>query len=55
MKELYKQGSEGIGSEPAPDVHGDSRCYFMETYPQRDMEKAGPHYIFVQDNQSAST
>ncbi len=38
-----------------PAVHGDSRGYFMETYSQRDMEGAGLHYIFVQDNQSAST
>ena len=38
----------------APAVHGDNRGYFMETYSQRDMEEAGLHYIFVQDNQSAS-
>ncbi len=38
-----------------PAVHGDSRGYFMETYSQRDMEDEGLHYIFVQDNQSAST
>lgn len=37
-----------------PAVHGDSRGYFMETYSQRDMEEAGLHYIFVQDNQSSS-
>ena len=37
-----------------PAVHGDNRGYFMETYSQRDMEEAGLHYIFVQDNQSAS-
>ncbi len=38
-----------------PAVHGDRRGYFMETYSQRDMEEAGLHYTFVQDNQSAST
>ena len=38
-----------------PAVHGDSRGYFMETYNQRDMEEAGIHIIFVQDNQSMST
>lgn len=38
-----------------PAVHGDSRGYFMETYSQRDMEEAGIHITFVQDNQSSST
>ena len=38
-----------------PAVHGDSRGYFMESYSQRDMEEAGLHYNFVQDNQSMST
>ena len=38
-----------------PAVHGDSRGYFMETYSQRDMEEAGIHIVFVQDNQSMST
>lgn len=37
-----------------PAVHGDSRGYFMETYSQRDMEEAGIHIVFVQDNQSCS-
>ena len=39
----------------APAVHGDSRGYFMETYSQQDMEEAGIHIRFVQDNQSMST
>lgn len=39
----------------APSVHGDNRGYFMETYSQRDMEEAGIHIQFVQDNQSMST
>ena len=38
-----------------PAVHGDERGYFMETYNQRDMEEAGFHIDFVQDNQSMST
>ncbi|MBR1528124.1 MAG: dTDP-4-dehydrorhamnose 3,5-epimerase [Oscillospiraceae bacterium] len=38
-----------------PAVHGDNRGYFMETYSQRDMEEAGLHIAFVQDNQSCST
>ena len=38
-----------------PAVHGDKRGYFMETYSQRDMEEAGIHINFVQDNQSMST
>lgn len=38
-----------------PAVHGDNRGYFMETYSQRDMEEAGLHIQFVQDNQSMST
>ena len=37
-----------------PAVHGDSRGYFMETYNQKDMEEAGLHMDFVQDNQSLS-
>lgn len=37
-----------------PKVFGDARGYFMETYNEQDMEKAGLHYNFVQDNQSAS-
>ena len=38
-----------------PAVHGDARGYFMETYNQRDMEEAGFHIQFVQDNQSRFT
>lgn len=38
-----------------PAVHGDARGYFMETYNQKDMEEAGFHIRFVQDNQSLST
>ena len=38
-----------------PAVYGDSRGYFMETYNENDMNKAGIHITFVQDNQSMST
>lgn len=38
-----------------PQVHGDSRGYFIETYNQRDMQAAGLNMTFVQDNQSMST
>ena len=38
-----------------PAVHGDSRGFFMETYNQNDMHKAGLDMVFVQDNQSRST
>ena len=37
-----------------PQVFGDSRGYFMETYSKRDMEEAGLNMEFVQDNQSMS-
>ena len=37
-----------------PDVHGDKRGYFMETYSQRDMAEVGLDIPFVQDNQSMS-
>ena len=47
-------GIEGLCIiEPAD--HGDARGYFMETYNQKDMEEAGFHIRFVQDNQSMST
>ncbi len=38
-----------------PEVHGDNRGYFMETYQQKDFTEAGVDVTFVQDNQSAST
>ena len=37
-----------------PQVHGDARGYFMETYQYNDYKEAGIDEIFVQDNQSAS-
>ena len=37
-----------------PQVFGDARGYFMETYSQRDMAAAGLDMVFVQDNQSMS-
>ncbi|MBR6451846.1 MAG: dTDP-4-dehydrorhamnose 3,5-epimerase [Lachnospiraceae bacterium] len=37
-----------------PQVFGDERGYFMETYNQQDFAEAGMGQTFVQDNQSAS-
>jgi len=37
-----------------PKVFGDSRGWFMETWSERDLERAGLHYRFVQDNKSFS-
>ena len=38
-----------------PQVFGDERGYFMETYNLRDFQEAGIPQVFVQDNQSSST
>ncbi|MBE5829964.1 MAG: dTDP-4-dehydrorhamnose 3,5-epimerase [Butyrivibrio sp.] len=38
-----------------PQVFGDARGYFMETFNQRDFAEAGIDVPFVQDNQSASS
>lgn len=37
-----------------PQVFGDARGYFMETYQQKDFQEIGIDVDFVQDNQSAS-
>lgn len=37
-----------------PDVHGDHRGYFMETYSKRKYEELGIDVEFVQDNMSFS-
>lgn len=37
-----------------PQVFGDPRGYFMETYQYDDFREAGIDQVFVQDNQSAS-
>lgn len=37
-----------------PEVRGDARGYFMETYQYNDFKAAGIPEVFVQDNQSAS-
>ena len=37
-----------------PQVFGDNRGYFMETYKEPDFKAAGLDYNFVQDNQSSS-
>ena len=38
-----------------PQVFGDPRGYFMETWSTRNFEEMGLHYEFVQDNQSFSS
>ncbi|HAL31757.1 MAG TPA: dTDP-4-dehydrorhamnose 3,5-epimerase, partial [Lachnospiraceae bacterium] len=38
-----------------PQVYGDERGYFMETYNHNDFREAGIPEVFVQDNQSSST
>jgi dTDP-4-dehydrorhamnose 3,5-epimerase len=38
-----------------PKVFGDRRGYFFETYNENDMKAEGMDYVFVQDNQSASS
>jgi dTDP-4-dehydrorhamnose 3,5-epimerase len=38
-----------------PQVFGDHRGWFMESWSQRTMEEAGLYYNFVQDNQSLSS
>ena len=38
-----------------PDVFGDHRGFFMESWSQQKMEEAGLFYNFVQDNHSLST
>lgn len=38
-----------------PQVYGDHRGYFMETYSERDFIEQGININFVQDNQSSSS
>lgn len=38
-----------------PDVFGDNRGFFMESWSEHKMEEAGLHYNFVQDNHSMSS
>lgn len=38
----------------APEVHGDHRGWFIESWSQQTMEKNGLYYQFVQDNHSYS-
>ena len=38
-----------------PEVFGDERGYFMETYRADQFKEAGINDVFVQDNQSSST
>ena len=38
-----------------PDVFGDNRGFFMESWSKKKMEEVGLYYDFVQDNHSKST
>ena len=38
-----------------PDVFGDDRGFFMESYNKRAFEQIGINHEFVQDNMSRST
>ena len=38
-----------------PDVFGDHRGFFMESWSEKKMEEAGLYYDFVQDNHSMSS
>lgn len=38
-----------------PDVFGDNRGFFMESWSKKKMEEVGLFYDFVQDNHSSST
>ena len=38
-----------------PDIFGDHRGFFMESWSQKKMEEAGLYYDFVQDNHSMSS
>jgi len=50
MKKL-ETGLEGVFLLE-PEVHGDARGYFMETWSTRNFEELGLRCTFVQDNQS---
>lgn len=39
----------------APQVFGDERGFFLESWSRKGMEEHGLHYDFVQDNHSSST
>jgi len=51
---VTETGIEGL-KVIVPDVFGDERGYFMETYNQNTFKEAGIMNVFVQDNQSSSS
>ena len=53
MIEIEKTYIEGV-LIIKPQVFGDERGYFMETYKESEFKRAGLDYTFVQDNQSSS-
>lgn len=51
---VEETGIEGL-KVITPQVNGDARGYFMETYQYNDFAAAGIDVTFVQDNQSSSS
>lgn len=51
---LINTGIEGLYIIE-PDVHGDSRGWFYESYSQKSLEALGINTVFVQDNRSFSS
>lgn len=52
--EIIETGFEGL-KIIKPQVFGDSRGFFVETYNEKRYRDAGIDYLFVQDNMSSST
>lgn len=52
--EIFKPAIEGL-VEITPDVFGDDRGYFFESFNSRKFGEAGVNADFVQDNQSLSS
>ena len=52
--EIKETGIEGLVIIE-PQIHRDSRGYFVETYNKNDLYAVGISYDFVQDNQSKSS
>ena len=51
---ITKTKSDGVVIRE-PDVFGDNRGFFMESWNKKKMEEVGLYYDFIQDNHSKST
>ena len=51
--EIIKTGIDGVVIIE-PNVFGDERGYFFESFSQRELERLGINTVFVQDNESKS-